>query len=110
MTCFRDFTSVTFLTNLDNLNILLDNSKFKIFDDGCLKIISPHHKKIIVFQFRDDLYSFWNLTTPKFDFVYYFEDKPNKSVEINEDSSSDSSESDSDSDSDSSSSTDDLKE
>ena len=47
-----------------------------------------------MFQFRDDLNSYWNLKKPgKFDFIYYFEDKiVNKTNEEDtEDDSSDSS-------------------
>ena len=103
MVCFKDFTSNSFLDNLDNINIVLDNSKLKLTDDGQLHIISPHHKKNIVFQFREDLFTFWNLNTPKFDFIYYFENKVEKIIKKNGVESS----SDSSSNSDSSSSSDD---
>lgn len=109
LVCFKDFTNKSFLENLDSLNLLFDNAKLKLFDDGSLKIVSPHHKKSIVFQFRDDLVSYWNLKLPKFDFIYYFEDKSslNKSDDENtssEDTSSNSSSSSDSSDSDTSSS------
>jgi hypothetical protein len=112
MVCFKDFTSISFLTNLDNINIVLDNSKLKLTDDGILRIISPHHKKNIVFQFREDLFTFWNLQTPKFDFIYYFENKIEKiikkkgenDIQSSSDSSSSSSSSSSSDDSDNSSS------
>lgn len=103
LVCFKDFTNKSFLTSLDHLNLLLDNSRLKLCDDGCLRLISPHHKKIIVFQFRDDLYSYWNLKTPKFDFIFYFEDKSSVNKSDDEDSSS-SDDDDESSDTDSSSS------
>ena len=46
--CFRDFTSKSFLSNLDNFNILFDDSRLKVFDDGAIKIISPHHKVSLI--------------------------------------------------------------
>ena len=75
MVCFKDLTSKIFLTDCEHLNVVLDNAKFKLEDDGCMKLVSPHHDSVIVFQFRDDAFTYWNLSTPKFDFVYFLEDK-----------------------------------
>ncbi len=97
--CFKDFTSKIFLTSEENLNIILDDAKFKIDDSGTLKLISPHHEKIMVFQFRDDIESNWNLKKPVIDFVYFLEDKKMQ-TDSDSDSETDSSSSgDSDSDS-----------
>lgn len=98
MVGFSDFTSKIFLTDSENLNIILDDAKFRLEDDGHFKLISPHHTSIVVFQLRDDLENYWNSNVPKFDFVYFLDQKQPRT-----DSDSDS---ESDSDSDSSSSTD----
>ncbi len=96
--CFKDFTSKIFLTGEENFNMIIDDAKFKIDDNGTLKLMSPHHEKLIVFQFRDDIESNWNLKKPVFDFVYFFEEKKAR-TESDSDSETDSSSGDSDSDS-----------
>ena len=70
--------SCIFLSPMQDAKDILDEAKFKIDDNGCLRLISPHHDSIIVFQFRDDIESNWNLDTPKFDFAYFLETKKEK--------------------------------
>jgi len=101
MVCFQDGASRVFLTGEDNLNIMLDEAKFKIDDDGTLKLITSNPESNLVFQFRDDIESSWNLSRPGFDFVYFFEPKKSdQSSDSESDSDSDDSDSNSDSDTD----------
>ena len=101
MVCFQDGASRVFLTGEDNLNIMLDEAKLKIDDDGTLKLITSNPESNLVFQFRDDIESSWNLSRPGFDFVYFFEPKKSdQSSDSESDSDSDDSDSNSDSDTD----------
>lgn len=100
MVCFQNGTSKVFLTGDDSLNIMLDGAKLRIDDDGTLKLITANPESNLVFQFRDDIESNWNLKKPEFDFVYFMEPKrADQSSDSESDSDSDSDE-DSDSDSD----------
>ena len=89
--CFNNFNSTSFLMNFKSMNFMLTDGKMEICDDGLIKVKSPHLESNLVFQFRDDLVMYWNLNLPKFDFVYFLEDK--KGVK---DSSGNSSENDDD--------------
>ena len=96
--CFADFRTKTFIQSFDSLGQVFKDFKFKLLNNGNLTLGSEFNPTTIVIQLRDDIVSYVNSKTPKFDFVYFFE-KNAKYKEENE-STDDEKSNDSNSDSD----------
>ena len=71
--CFRSFKTKPFIQSFDSLGQVFKDFKFRILNNGNLTLESNFNPTIIVMQLREDILSYLNLDTPKFDFVYYFQ-------------------------------------
>ena len=102
--CFKDFRTKPFIQALDSLGQVYKDFKLRILNNGDLTLEFDYNSNIVVFQLRDDILSFVNSKTPKFDFVFYqlknpkYKDENGNSdeeVDRSDDSNSNTDESDS---------------
>ena len=75
--CFRNFKTKPFIQSFDSLGQVFKDFKLRILNNGNLTLESNFNSTIIVIQLREDILSYVNSETPKFDFVYYLQKNPN---------------------------------
>ena len=74
--CFKDFKTKAFIQSFDSLGQVFKDFKLRILNNGNLTFESDFFPNTIVIQFREDILSYVNSKTPKFDFVYFLQKNP----------------------------------